>query len=77
MNDKSPASSFKQAAEPSEKLEIDAATLAWFKERGASWREEIEGVLDFYIHTVEQPASAFEPGEMDPAPPDPPPPGPA
>jgi hypothetical protein len=74
MNDLNPASSFQDAARPKEKLEIDAATLAWFKERGASWREEIEGVLDFYINTVEQPAcspDAFEPGEMDPEPPGP------
>jgi uncharacterized protein (DUF4415 family) len=71
MNDLNPASSFQDAARPKEKLEIDAATLAWFKERGASWREEIEGVLDFYINTVEQPASEFEPGEMDPEPPGP------
>jgi len=44
------------------------AILAWFKERGASWQQEIEGVLDFYIYSVEHPASvpdAFEPGEMD------------
>jgi hypothetical protein len=73
MNDKPTASSFKDAAEPTEKLDINPAILAWFKERGASWQQEIEGVLDFYINTVEQPASvpdAFEPGEMDPAPPD-------
>jgi hypothetical protein len=71
MNDLNPASSLKGAAEPSEKLDLNPAILAWFKERGASWQQEIEGVLDFYIHTVEQPAcgpDAFEPGEMDPAP---------
>jgi len=65
------AFAFKQAAETDEKLAIDPAILAWFKQRGAGWKREIEDVLDFYIHTVEQPASvpdAFEPGEMDPAP---------
>ncbi len=74
MDDLTPASSFKDAAQPTEKLDLNPAILAWFKERGASWREEIEGVLDFYINTVEQPAcgpDAFEPGEMDPEPPGP------
>ena len=71
MDDLNTASAFKDAAEPSEKLAIDPAILAWFKNRGASWQQEIEGVLDFYINTVEQPASDFEPGEM--AEPDPPP----
>jgi uncharacterized protein (DUF4415 family) len=70
MNDYTPASSFKNAAEPKEKLEIDHAILAWFKERGASWQQEIEGVLDFYIHTVEQPASVpdHEPPGPEPGP---------
>ena len=71
MNDKLPAATFKDAAEPGEKLEIAPDILAWFKKRGASWQQEIEGVLDFYIDSVEHPAfdpDSFEPGEMDPAP---------
>lgn len=75
MNDKPPVSAFKDAAEPVTNLAIAQDILEWFKKRGASWQQEIEGVLDFYIHTVEQPASAFEPGEM--AEPPPAPPGPA
>jgi hypothetical protein len=74
MDDLTTASSFQDAARPKEKLEIDAATLAWFKERGASWQQELEGVLDFYIYTIEHPAcgpDAFEPGEMDPESPGP------
>lgn len=70
MNDKPPASAFKDAAEPGANLAIAPDILAWFKKRGVFWQQEIEGVLDFYINTVEQPASDFEPGEMDPAPPD-------
>lgn len=71
MNDLPPSLSFTQAAQPTENLAIAADILAWFKKRGEGWQQEIEGVLDFYINTVEQPASdpdAFEPGEMDPAP---------
>jgi hypothetical protein len=78
MNDKPPALAFNDASEPVENLAIAPDILEWFKKRGASWQQEIEGVLDFYINTVEQPASDFEPGEM--AEPDPPPgmnPGPA
>lgn len=69
MDDLTTASSFKDAAKPTEKLDLNPATLAWFKERGASWQQEIEGVLDFYIHTqlVSEP-DGFEPGEMHPAP---------
>jgi hypothetical protein len=36
MNDWKPVSTFKQAADPDEKLVIDPAILAWFKARGAS-----------------------------------------
>ncbi len=71
MNDKQPASSFNDAAEPGATIAIAPDILEWFKKRGASWQQEIEGVLDFYIDSVEHPASdpdAFEPGEMDPAP---------
>jgi uncharacterized protein (DUF4415 family) len=61
MNERSPASSFEQAAKPDETLAIDPAILAWFKARGVGWQNEINGVLSFYIDTVEHPAS-------DPAP---------
>jgi uncharacterized protein (DUF4415 family) len=61
MNEWQPASSFKQAADPDEKLEIEPAILAWFKARGAGWQEELNGVLEFYIHTAEHPASEPEP----------------
>jgi hypothetical protein len=71
MNDCTAASSFKDAAEHGSNLAIAPDILEWFKKRGTGWRQEIEGVLDFYINTVEQPASDFEPGEM--AEPDPPP----
>jgi hypothetical protein len=40
MNEWQPTSSFKQAADPEEKLDIDPAILAWFKARGAGWQEE-------------------------------------
>lgn len=60
MNEWSPASSFEQAAKPHETLEIDPAILAWFKARGAGWQNEINGVLSFYINTVEHPASDLE-----------------
>ena len=45
MNQSNPASSFKQAAEPDEKLAIDPDILAWFKARGAGWQDEINGIL--------------------------------
>jgi uncharacterized protein (DUF4415 family) len=61
MNESEPASSFKQAAEPEEKLAIDRAILAWFKARGAGWQDEINGVLAFYKDTIEHPASEPEP----------------
>jgi uncharacterized protein (DUF4415 family) len=61
MNELQPTSSLKQAAEPEEKLEIEPAILAWFKARGAGWQEELNGVLEFYIHTAEHPASEPEP----------------
>ena len=61
MNEWQPTSSFKQAADPDEKLAIDPAILAWFKARGAGWQNEINGILEFYIHTVEHPASEPEP----------------
>lgn len=60
MDECSPVSSFQQAAEPDEKLAIDPAILAWFKARGTGWQDEINGVLAFYIDTVEH--SASEPG---------------
>jgi uncharacterized protein (DUF4415 family) len=65
MNEWQPTSSFKQAVAPDEKLEIEPSILAWFKARGAGWQEELNGVLEFYIHTVEHPASAPEPGSPD------------
>ena len=61
MNEWNPASTFKKAAEPGEKLVIDPAILAWFKARGAGWQEEINGILAFYIDTVEHPASESKP----------------
>ena len=61
MNEWNPPASFKQAAEPDEKLAIDPDILAWFKARGAGWQDEINGVLEFYIDTIEHPASEPEP----------------
>lgn len=61
MNERQPTASFKQAAEPDEKLDIDPAILTWFKARGAGWQQELNGVLEFYIHTAEHPASELEP----------------
>jgi hypothetical protein len=49
-------------ATPHEKLEIDHLILAWFRARGRGWQDEITGVLEFYIETIEHPAS-------EPAPP--------
>jgi hypothetical protein len=46
---------------PDEKLAIAPDILAWFKARGAGWQDEINGVLEFYIDTVEHPASETEP----------------
>jgi hypothetical protein len=40
---------------------VSESILAWFKARGAGWQEELNGVLEFYIHTVEHPASEPEP----------------
>jgi uncharacterized protein (DUF4415 family) len=60
MNEWQPTSSFKRAAAPEEKLEIEPSILAWFKARGAGWQEELNGVLEFYIHTAEHPASEPE-----------------
>jgi hypothetical protein len=71
MNDKPPVSAFKDAAEQGTNLAIAPDILEWFKKRRVGWKQEIEGVLDFYIDSVEHPASDFEPGEM--AEPDPPP----
>jgi uncharacterized protein (DUF4415 family) len=56
------AYAFKQAANTDEKLAIDPAILAWFRARGRGWQDEINGVLEFYIDTIEHPAS-------EPAPP--------
>jgi uncharacterized protein (DUF4415 family) len=61
MNEWQPTSSFKQATDPEEKLDIEPSILAWFKARGAGWQEELNGVLEFYIHTAEHPASEPEP----------------
>ena len=61
MNESQPTSSLKQAAESDEKLAIDPAILAWFKARGVGWQDEINGVLEFYIDTIEHPASEPEP----------------
>ena len=61
MNEWNPPASFNQATEPDEKLAIDPDILAWFKARGAGWQDEINGVLEFYIHTAEHPASESEP----------------
>jgi uncharacterized protein (DUF4415 family) len=61
MDECNPASSFRQAADPDEKLAIDPPILAWFKARGAGWQDEINGVLEFYIDTIEHPASEPEP----------------
>lgn len=36
---------------------LDPAILTWFKVRGEGWQNEINGVLSFYIDTVERPAS--------------------
>jgi uncharacterized protein (DUF4415 family) len=49
MNEWNPPASFRQAAEPDEKLAIDPDILAWFKARGAGWQDEINGVLAFYL----------------------------
>jgi hypothetical protein len=72
MNAFRPSLSFTQAAQPADKLDLSPDILAWFKKRGAGWQQEIAGVLDFYIDSVEHPASdpdyTFEPGEMHPAP---------
>jgi uncharacterized protein (DUF4415 family) len=62
MNELNPASSFKEAAQPNEHLSIDRAILAWFKARGTGWQDELNGVLVFYIDTIEHPASELEPG---------------
>lgn len=61
MNEWQPTSSFKQAANPDEQLEIEPAILAWFKARGTGWQEELNGILAFYIDTVEHPASEPDP----------------
>ena len=61
MNEWNPASSFKEAAQPDEQLAIDPAILAWFKARGTGWQNEINGVLAFYMDTIEHPASEPEP----------------
>jgi hypothetical protein len=47
MNDKPPASAFKDAAEQGANLTIAPDILEWFKQRGMGWQQEIEGVLDF------------------------------
>jgi BrnA antitoxin of type II toxin-antitoxin system len=44
-------------ATPCEKLEIDPVILAWFRARGRGWQDEINGVLEFYIETIEHPAA--------------------
>jgi BrnA antitoxin of type II toxin-antitoxin system len=61
MNELNPASAFKQAVEADDKLVIPPDTLAWFKARGTGWQNELNGVLEFYIHTAEHPASEPEP----------------
>ena len=61
MNEWQPTMSFKHAADPDEKLAIYPAILVWLKARGARWQDEINGVLAFYIDTIEHPASEPEP----------------
>ena len=61
MNEWQPILSFKLAADPDEKLAIDPAILAWFRARGTGWQEELNGVLEFYIHAAEHPASEPDP----------------
>ncbi len=70
MNDHAPASSFKQAAAHDENLAIAPDILALFKQRGAGWQDEINGVLEFYRDTVEHPASdpGHEPTGTEPGP---------
>ncbi len=71
MTELNPASSFEHAAKPDDHLEIDQAILAWFKARGRGWQEELTGILEFYIHTAEHPASDpdYEPPGIKPGPP--------
>jgi uncharacterized protein (DUF4415 family) len=52
-----PAASFKQAASQDDNLAIAPDVLAWFKQRGTGWQDEMNGVLEFYRDTVEHPAS--------------------
>ncbi|MCI0600140.1 MAG: hypothetical protein L0Y60_11600 [Beijerinckiaceae bacterium] len=61
MNELNPALSFKQAAESDDKLDIPHDILTWFKARGTGWHNELNGVLEFYIHTADHPASEPEP----------------
>jgi uncharacterized protein (DUF4415 family) len=61
MNQWKPAFSFREAAQPDQQLSIDPAILAWFKARGAGWQNEPNGVLAFYIDTIEHPASQPHP----------------
>ena len=67
MDECDPKSAFVQAAKLAETLEIEPSILAWFKARGAGWQNEINGVLSFYIHTVEHPASETELAPVGPA----------
>ena len=61
MNEFKPVISFKEVAEHGEKLAIAPDILAWFMARGRGWQHEMNGVLEFYIDTIEHPASEPEP----------------
>ncbi len=61
MDQWNPISAFKQAMETDDHLARHPAILAWFRARSREWQQETEGVLEFYITTVEHPASEPEP----------------
>lgn len=63
MNEWKPSSSFRKAAEADDNPVVDPTIVAWFKARGAGWQSELNGVLEFYIDTVEHPASGAAPGK--------------
>lgn len=66
MDELDAVSAFGQASKPGESFALDPAILTWFKARGVGWQNEINGVLSFYIDTIERPASSPRPSPKSP-----------
>lgn len=67
MNDQSPASAFKQAANPQqiETLLLDTDVLDWIKGEYGDWQHHIRELLRFYYETSQIREAAFNPDAFE------------